>query len=61
MQDLVVALGLVFGIEGIIYGAFPAFARRLAGSVLDMSENSLRYGGLAAMVAGVAIVWLARG
>lgn len=61
MQDFIVALGLVFVIEGIIYGGAPALARRLAASVLDTSDNALRYGGLAAVVLGVAIVWLARG
>lgn len=61
MRDFLGALGLVFVIEGLIYGGFPAFARKLASSVLDMSDNTLRYGGLAAVAIGVGIVWLARG
>lgn len=61
MGDLVAALGLVLVIEGVIYGGFPGLARRLATEVLATPENVLRYGGIAAVAAGVLIVWLARG
>lgn len=61
MGDLVAALGLVLVLEGLIYGAFPALARRLAAEVLSIPESALRIGGIAAMVAGVVIVWLVRG
>lgn len=61
MGDLIAALGLVLVIEGVIYGGFPDLARRLASQVLDTPENTLRIGGLLAIAAGVAVVWLARG
>ncbi|MGP2493153.1 DUF2065 domain-containing protein [Mesorhizobium sp. PUT5] len=61
MRDFVVAVGLVLVFEGLVYGGFPNLARRLASEVLSMPEAVLRAAGLAAIAAGVALVWLARG
>jgi uncharacterized protein YjeT (DUF2065 family) len=61
VDDLLVAVGLVLVIEGVVYGGFPALAKRLAVEVLSMPENRLRTAGMIAMVVGVAIVWLVRG
>ncbi|TIR18062.1 MAG: DUF2065 family protein [Mesorhizobium sp.] len=61
MQDFLAAIGLVLVIEGLIYGGFPALARKLAAEVLSMPENVLRIGGLLAIAVGVGIVWLVRG
>ena len=61
MQDFLAAIGLVLVIEGLVYGGFPALARKLAAEVLSMPEHVLRIGGLAAIAAGVGIVWLVRG
>lgn len=61
MRDFWAAMGLVLVVEGIVYGGFPGLARRLATEVLAMPEAVLRAAGLAAMAAGVGIVWLARG
>ncbi|APH72268.1 DUF2065 domain-containing protein [Aquibium oceanicum] len=61
MSDFFAALGLVLVIEGVIYGGFPATAKRLASQMQEMPENALRYGGLAAVALGVAVVWMVRG
>jgi len=61
VRDFVVAVGLVLVFEGLVYGGFPNLARRLASEVLAMPEAVLRAAGLAAIAAGVALVWLARG
>ncbi|MDX8532160.1 DUF2065 domain-containing protein [Mesorhizobium sp. VK25A] len=61
MQDFLAAIGLVLVIEGLVYGGFPALARKLAAEVLSTPENVLRIGGLAAIAIGVGIVWLVRG
>ncbi|RWA58701.1 DUF2065 family protein [Mesorhizobium sp. M1C.F.Ca.ET.193.01.1.1] len=61
MQDFLAAIGLVLVIEGLVYGGFPALARKLAAEVLSMPENVLRIGGLVAIAIGVGIVWLVRG
>jgi uncharacterized protein YjeT (DUF2065 family) len=61
MQDFLAAMGLVLVVEGLVYGGFPNLAKRLATEVLDMPETRLRIAGLAAIAAGVGIVWLVRG
>jgi uncharacterized protein YjeT (DUF2065 family) len=61
VQDFLAAMGLVFVVEGLIYGGFPGLAKRLAGEVLAMPAGALRMAGLAAMAIGVGIVWLVRG
>ena len=61
MQDFLAAIGLVFVIEGLVYGGFPALARKLATEVLSVPENVLRIVGLMAIAIGVGIVWLVRG
>lgn len=61
MRDFLAAIGLVLVIEGLVYGGFPALARKLAAEVLSMPENVLRIGGLVAIAVGVGIVWLVRG
>lgn len=61
MQDFIAAFGLVLVIEGLLYGGFPAFAKRMAAEATQAPENLLRIAGLIAIAAGVFIVWLARG
>lgn len=61
MQDLVVALGLVLVIEGAAYALFPEGMRTMMRRALEMPPQTLRFGGLAAAVIGVAVVWLVRG
>lgn len=61
MRDLVVALGLVAVIEGVFYAAAPGQMKRLLAQVESFNEQTMRMAGLAAMAAGVLIVWLARG
>ncbi|MFU0503180.1 DUF2065 domain-containing protein [Pseudaminobacter sp. NGMCC 1.201702] len=61
MWDFIAAMGLVFVVEGLVYGGFPGLARKLASEVLSTPENHLRVAGLAAIALGVGIVWLARG
>jgi uncharacterized protein len=61
MSDFLVALGLVFAIEGIVFAAFPAMAKRAMVSVIDTPEGSLRLVGVASAVLGVGLVWLVRG
>jgi hypothetical protein len=61
VQDFLAAIGLVLVIEGLVYGGFPALARKLAAEVMSVPENVLRIGGLVAIAIGVGIVWLVRG
>ena len=61
MSDFIVALGLVFVIEGLVFSAFPATAKRAMESVLQAPDSSLRIVGLVSAVLGIALVWAIRG
>ncbi|MEX0838257.1 MAG: DUF2065 domain-containing protein [Parvibaculum sp.] len=59
--DLLSALGLAIALEGLAYAAFPGPMRRALAAVSLQPEQALRMAGLAALAAGVFIVWLVRG
>jgi uncharacterized protein len=50
----------VFVIEGLIFAAFPAQAKRAMHSVLETPEASLRLIGLGSALVGLVVVWLVR-
>lgn len=60
MSDLFAALGLALVLEGLLWGGFPGFARRMAAEMAKAPDTLLRGAGLAAMAAGVFVVWIAR-
>jgi len=61
MSDFLVALGLVFVIEGVVFAAFPRAARRAVATVLETPDAVLRLVGLASVIVGVLLVWVIRG
>ena len=61
MSDFLVALGLMFVLEGIVFAAGPGAAKRAIASVLEMPDSTLRVIGLVSAVFGVVVVWLVRG
>jgi uncharacterized protein YjeT (DUF2065 family) len=61
MSDFVVAIGLVFAIEGILFAAFPGPVKRAMAHVNDTADGTLRLIGIASAVLGVLLVWLIRG
>ncbi|TLP48466.1 MULTISPECIES: DUF2065 domain-containing protein [Cohaesibacter] len=61
MSDFFVAIGLVLVLEGLVYAAFPDLMKRMIFEVLTLPSNSLRSGGLMAMLIGVVIIYLIRG
>ena len=61
MFDFLVAIGLVFAIEGILFAAFPAMVKRAIGHVLETPDATLRIIGIVSAVMGVVVVWLVRG
>ena len=60
ISGLLTALGLVFVIEGLLYALAPSRLRAMMQMMQQLSDDQLRMGGVAAMSAGVAIVWLVR-
>jgi uncharacterized protein YjeT (DUF2065 family) len=61
MSDLLVALGLVFALEGLVLAAFPMAAKQAMANVLETPEGTLRVVGAASAVLGFVLVWLVRG
>jgi uncharacterized protein YjeT (DUF2065 family) len=60
ISGLLTALGLVFVIEGLLYALAPSRLRAMMQMMQQLSDDQLRMGGVVAMAAGVAIVWLVR-
>jgi len=61
MADFLVALGLVFVIEGLIFAVSPGSAKNAMRHVLETADGRLRVVGIASAVLGVVLVWLVRG
>ena len=59
--DLAAALGLLLVVEGILPFLSPASLRRTLERMSAMDDSTLRFAGVASMLAGVAVLWLARG
>ncbi len=60
IPELLMALGLVFVIEGLLYALVPARLRAMMSAMQGLTDDQLRIGGLVAMAFGVAVVWLVR-
>ena len=61
MSDFLVAIGLFFVIEGLVYALAPSFIRRMAEELPLVSDRQMRAFGLAAICLGVFFVWMVRG
>ena len=61
MSDFLVALGLVFVIEGLVFAAFPGSAKRAMARVLETPDLPLRLIGIGSAIVGLVLVWLTRG
>ena len=61
MWDFLVALGLVFAIEGLLFAAFPAMTKRAMANVLEAPDTVLRVVGIASAAVGIALIWIVRG
>jgi uncharacterized protein len=61
MSDFLAALGLVFVLEGLLFAAFPDFAKRAMESVMQAPDNLLRIVGLVSAIVGIALLWIIRG
>ncbi len=60
MNELLLAAGLVLAVEGTVYALFPKAMHGLMERMLETPPDTMRVGGVVALAAGVAIVWLAR-
>ena len=60
LQDLIVAFGLVFFIEGVLYAVMASRVKRFMQVIMTQDESTLRQAGLFAALFGLTVVWLAR-
>lgn len=60
LRDFTVAVGLVLVLEGLIYALAPRLMQRMLEEMRGANEDFLRLGGLAALIAGVVLVWWVR-
>jgi hypothetical protein len=60
MAEFLVALGLVFAIEGLVFAAFPAAMKRAMAEVINAPDGLLRAVGIASAGVGVILIWLMR-
>ena len=56
MKELIIALGLFFFIEGILYALFPSKMKNMIEKIKTINENQLRVGGFIFAVIGFLIV-----
>lgn len=61
MSDFLAALGLVLIFEGILYGGFPGFAKRMVSQVLEFDDRALRVIGSVSVAIGFFVIWAVRG
>lgn len=57
MPEFLMAIGLVFVIEGLLYALVPGQLKSMLAAMKDLSDDQLRLGGIAAVAIGVVIVW----
>ena len=57
MKELIIAVGLLFFIEGMLYALFPSKMKNMLKTIEKMEVNQLRVGGLLFAVIGFVIIW----
>ena len=60
MINLVVAIGLVFILEGLVLFVFPPRIRQLLETINQLSEKKIRLLGLLSIIIGVLIIAIIR-
>ncbi len=59
MGTFFIGVGIALAIEGMLYAAFPEQIKRMMRVALERPSATLRTFGLAALAAGLAVIWLA--
>ena len=57
MNELIIAVGLLFFIEGILYALFPSKMKNILKTVEKLPASQLRIGGLLFALTGFVIIW----
>lgn len=57
MRELIIAFGLFFFIEGLLYALFPSKMKSMLKKMELIKDSQLRSGGLIFAVIGFVIIW----
>jgi len=57
MKELIIAIGLLFFIEGMLYALFPSKMKNMFKIIEKITVNNLRISGLSFAIIGFIIVW----
>jgi uncharacterized protein YjeT (DUF2065 family) len=60
MKELIIAFGLFFFIEGILYALFPSKMRNMLKKLELIKDSQLRAGGLIFVLLGFIIIYYAK-
>ena len=60
MRELIIALGLFFFIEGILYALFPSKMKNMLKKLELIKDSQLRTGGLIFALVGFIIIYYAK-
>ena len=60
MKELIIAFGLFFFIEGILYALFPSKMKSMLKKVELIKNSQLRTGGLVFVILGFMIIYYAK-
>ena len=61
MNDLLAGLGVALVLEGLLWALAPAAGRRMVSELSKLPDRQLSLIASGCAVAGLALVWLARG
>ena len=59
IQFILGSLGLILIIEGLLYALFPNRMKNMIRSMLEMNNDTLKWGGLASAIVGFLMLWTA--
>ena len=57
MKELIIAIGLLFFIEGLLLAIFPSRIKNMLDVIKKTSDNKLRSYGLSFLIIGFLIIW----
>ena len=60
MRELIIAFGLFFFIEGLLYALFPSKMKSMLSKLELLKVNQLRTGGLIFAIIGFAIIYFVK-
>ena len=61
MRELIIAFGLFFFIEGLLYALFPSKMKNMLKRLEIVEDNQLRTGGLIFAIIGFVIIYFIKG